>query len=118
MGILSGITQGNKENLHEYIDCFTKVVMAIRGSDESLKHWIFEKGNDLLGRAQTYMNYEEKHLADRVSYVPGSARSRSSLEKDVGRSKEENECGPHSRLDAYTPLNTSWERILKKFNNT
>lgn len=44
MVVLRGITQGKKENMHGYIDRFTKVVLAIDGSYESLKCWIFERG--------------------------------------------------------------------------
>lgn len=37
IGLSSGVTQGKKETLHAYIDHFTKVAIAIEGSDESLK---------------------------------------------------------------------------------
>ncbi|KAI5440599.1 hypothetical protein KIW84_010181 [Lathyrus oleraceus] len=44
MVALSGVTQGKKETLRAYFDRFTKVVVAIEGTNESLKCLIFEKG--------------------------------------------------------------------------
>lgn len=44
MVVLSGVTQGKNETMHTCIHYSSRVTMAIGGSDESLKCWIFEKG--------------------------------------------------------------------------
>lgn len=96
MVALSGVTQGKKETLRAYFDWFTKVVVAIEGTNESLQCLIFEKGlwpdntfweklghkeaynlKDLLSRAQSYIDYEDKLLTDggnRGLRIPGVNR--------------------------------------------
>lgn len=44
MAVLSGITQGKKETLPEYIDKFTKVDVVVEDGEYDLKSWIFNKG--------------------------------------------------------------------------
>lgn len=44
MIVHNGETQGKKETLFAYIDHFTKVVVAFKGTCESLKYLIFERG--------------------------------------------------------------------------
>lgn len=82
MVIIIRVTQGKKKTLYVCINHFIKVVVVI-GSYEILKCWIFEKSlgldysfkeksvwkevcnlNDLLCMVHTYINYEEKLLAD------------------------------------------------------
>lgn len=43
MVVLSGVNQNKKETLHEFIDSFTKVAIAL-GTNDGLKHWMFKKG--------------------------------------------------------------------------
>lgn len=58
------------ENLHMYIDHFTKMVVAIGGSDESLKYWIFEKGLRLkFTFRETLEHMETQNLKDLPSRV-------------------------------------------------
>lgn len=42
MATLNRVTQGKKETLQAYIDWFTKVGVAIGGTNESIKYWIFK----------------------------------------------------------------------------
>lgn len=86
MVALSGVSKGKQETISAYIYRFTKVVVVIKGTDESLKCfkcWIFKKGlrpdnifwemlgskeaynlKDLLSMDHPYIKYEEKVLAD------------------------------------------------------
>lgn len=76
---LSDITHGKKESLRSYIDCFTQLVVELDGGEEGLKCWIFENVplldssfiqklghredgivKEILNKAQTFINFEEK----------------------------------------------------------
>lgn len=86
--VLCGVTQQKKETLHEYINFFTKVIVAVMGTCDGLKCWIFQKGfrsdimfwensgfkgarslSALFSKAQPYIKYEEKLLAEREKEV-------------------------------------------------
>ncbi|MCI46070.1 hypothetical protein A2U01_0067310, partial [Trifolium medium] len=76
MASLSNIIQGKEESLIDYIERFTREAIEIKGAHDKLKCYIFEKGlrndtkfkeklslkeprdmQDLLSRAQNYINY-------------------------------------------------------------
>lgn len=56
-------------------------------------------------------NYEEKLLAVRTNGGFENIRSSQPLEIDTSMPNEESECEARSKLDAYTPFKTSWEKI-------
>lgn len=68
---------------------------------------------DLLSRVYHYINYKEKLLSMGINRVSGNMWPSQPPERDVGQHKEEGEWGTQSIFDAYTPLNTSREKILK-----
>lgn len=61
---------------------------------------------DLLSKRQTYINYKEKLLRDRVIQVLGGALPIQLSDKDDRRSKEEKEHALYPQFDTYTHLNT------------
>lgn len=84
----------------EYIDKFTKVVVAVEGGEYGFKCWIFKKGlkadcqlqekfglevmdkmNELLDNARTYMNREEELLVIMVPLVKATSMINSSRKK-------------------------------------
>jgi len=88
-----------ENNLHD--DCKFK---------EELRLWVAKHMNALLTRAQPYINYEEKKLAEETlrskqPNKPSNDGSRSDDEKTKGSR-------PHPR--DYTPLNASQEAILRE----
>jgi hypothetical protein len=72
------ISQRKEESLRDYIERFTRETIEVKGTNDKLKCYIFEKGlrsdikfkeklhikeqqdmHDLLSHAQNYINYEE-----------------------------------------------------------
>jgi len=84
MVALNAVIQDKKENLREYVERFTRAGVKVQGAHDGLKCFIFDSNlrddckfkeelglraakdmNDLLlTRTQSYINYEEKKLAE------------------------------------------------------
>jgi len=77
MEALNAIVQDKKETLKEYVERFTRAGVEVSRAHHGMKFFIFESNpkeelglraakdmNDLLTRAQPYINYEEKKLAE------------------------------------------------------
>lgn len=54
----------------------------------------------------------------RTNYGPRCIESSHPSKKYVTQHKEESECGPRSRFDAYNPLTTSQDKFWKECTNT
>lgn len=46
MVVFSEVTQGKKETIWVYIDCFIKVVVVVEGLDVSFKCWFLRRALD------------------------------------------------------------------------
>jgi len=83
MATLNVVVHDKKETLREYVEHFTRAGVEVQGDHDGLKCFIFERNlrddckfkeelgfraakdmNDLLTRAQPYINYEEKKLEE------------------------------------------------------
>ncbi|MCI67844.1 hypothetical protein A2U01_0089103, partial [Trifolium medium] len=63
---------------------------------------------DLLSRAQNYINYEEKMLGEKPDKVKTQARKEERVREERGHR------APRGGYPEYTPLNTSMEKILQE----
>jgi len=121
MAALNAIVKDKKETLREYIERFTRAGVEVLGAHGGLKCFLFKNNlrdvckfkeelglsaakdmNDLLTRAQPYIKYKEKKLAEealkrRQSYRRGN---------DGGRNNNEKTKGSRLHHRDYTPLNT------------
>ncbi|MCH95294.1 hypothetical protein A2U01_0016269 [Trifolium medium] len=105
--------------------------IEIKGTHDKLKCYIFEKGlgsdtkfkeklgleesqdmQDLLSRAQNYINYEEKMLGEKAE------KTNIPPKKDERAREERGWRGPRGGYPEYTHLNTSREKILQDCLNT
>jgi hypothetical protein len=121
VSVLSAIVQGKKETLREYIERFTRTAVDVKDSDDKLLCWIFKKGlkpdsmfkeklgleaplnmHDLLTRAQPYINYEEKLMAEVPSKQP-EGKKKEGQEKSNEGSSDRRLRIPKPRFSEYTP---------------
>ncbi|MCH80822.1 hypothetical protein A2U01_0001596 [Trifolium medium] len=131
MASLSNIIQGKEESLRDYIERFTKEAIEVKGAHDTLKCYIFEKGlrsdtkfkeklglkelkdmQDILSRAQNYINYEEKMLREKPEKVKNPPR------KDERAREERGRRTPKGGYHEYTLLNATREKILQDCINT
>jgi len=108
MVVVNAIVQEKKETLREYVERFTMAGVEVSGAHEGLKCFIYESNlredykfkeelrlqeakdmTDLLMRAQPYIYYEEKKLAEealksRQSYKEGGDGRRNDDKKTKG----------------------------------
>ncbi|MCI23327.1 hypothetical protein A2U01_0044506, partial [Trifolium medium] len=130
MASLSNILQGKDESLRNYIERFTREAIEVKGTNNKLKCYIFENGlrhdtkfkeklglkepkdmQDLLSRAQCYINYEEKMLGERAEKNKNPLKREENSKEDKGRKT------PRGNYIGYTPLNASRETILQECAN-
>jgi len=128
MAALIAIIQDKKETLREYVEQFTWAGVEVSGAHDGVKCFTFKDCkfreklrlraakdmNNLLTRAQPYINYEEKKLVEEAlkriqSYKSGNDDSRNDDEKTKGSR-------PYPR--DYTLLNTRRETILREYYAT
>ena len=125
---MNAIVQDKKETLREYMERFIRAGVEVPGAYERLKFFIFESKlrddckfkeeleireakdmNDLLTRAQLYINYKKKKLAEE------EIRSKQSNKASNDRrcSDDEKTKGSRHHPRDYTLLKASRETILR-----
>ncbi|MCH84788.1 hypothetical protein A2U01_0005624, partial [Trifolium medium] len=138
---LEAIFQGDDESLRNFIERFKKEVVQVDTTDDMKKYLLqlglrphsdFAKAvgiekphtlDDLLVKAQAYIQYEEVHAADAARHSrPGSSQSAREPSHKGGdrrrgeRSREPR--GPPSTFANYTLLNKSREAIMAECNSS
>ncbi|MCI16582.1 hypothetical protein A2U01_0037726, partial [Trifolium medium] len=130
MASLSNILQGKDESLRDSIERFTREAIEVKGTNGKLKCYIFENGlmhdtkfkekmglkepkymQDLLSRAQCYINYEEKMLEERVEKNKNPPKGERKDKEDRRRKT------PRGNYIDYTSLNASRETLLQEWAN-
>ncbi|MCH81634.1 hypothetical protein A2U01_0002425, partial [Trifolium medium] len=122
---------GKDESLRDYIERFTREAIEVNGTNGKLKCYIFENGlrhdtkfkeklglkepkdmQDLLSRAQCYINYEEKMLGERAD------KNNNPPKKEEKSKEDKKQRAQKGNYIGYSPLNTSRGQILQECINT
>ncbi|MCI19684.1 hypothetical protein A2U01_0040844 [Trifolium medium] len=137
---LEAIYQGKDEPLRRYIERFNKEVVQVNTTDD-MKKYLLECGlrprsnfakavgieksrslDELLAKAQSYIQYEEREVADAIRHSrpednppPREPSHKGGDRKKNDRSRET--WGPPSQFTNYTPLLTSCKHILSECAN-
>ncbi|MCH81522.1 hypothetical protein A2U01_0002311 [Trifolium medium] len=103
---LSNIIQGKEESLRDYIERFTREIIEVKGTNDKLKCYIFDK----VLRSDT--KFEEKLGLKEPQDIKTPPKKDERTSEDRGRR------GPRGGYPEYTPLNATRERILQECINT
>lgn len=138
---LEAIVQGKNEPLLDYIECFNKEVVHVRGTDERMKKHLIEKGlrpktnikkavqldqpitiNEFLRISKFYIRYKGKMYTNNLNKERKEVHQHKSSEnpfyeknKEVKPSREGKR--PIVYFDKYTPFEVSSEEISVKITS-